>query len=416
MLKSVSAPRQNFISKLFTPFSIKQWVLKLPFDQLEKGTLTLELFGETYRFEGKEPGRHADLTILKPFRAYWLMKTQGELGFAQAYFEHALDTSSLYSLMHLGYENQTALEGLLSHKTLNKVHLLKHRKRHNSVDNSKKNISYHYDLGNAFYQKWLDQTMTYSSGIFKTEEDSLEQAQHQKYARLVDELNVKAGDEVLEIGCGWGGMMEALLEKGVNVKGLTLSREQQAFAQNRLSQFDSSQYDVAYQDYRDEIHQYDHIVSIEMFEAVGKEYWQTYFETLNRSLKPGGNAALQIITINEQYAEEYQSSVDFIQTYIFPGGLLPSVEQLTLLANEHGFELNNVYEFGQDYAKTCLLWKDAFNHNSSELKQTGYDQKFQKMWNYYLDYCAVGFETEHISVHQLTLKKIEDHSHVESIQ
>jgi len=407
MLKNVSVPRQSFISKLFTPFSIKQWVLKLPFDQLQKGSLTLQLFGETYRFEGKEPGRHAELKLLKPFRAYWLIKTQGELGFAQAYFEQAVDTNCLYALMHLSYENSDVLAGLLSNKTLNKLHLMKHRNRHNSVNNSKKNISYHYDLGNAFYQKWLDKTMTYSSGIFEKETDSLAVAQQQKYSRLIEQMNVKPSDEVLEIGCGWGGMMQALLEQNVKVKGLTLSKEQQAYAQNRLSEFDAQNYDVAYQDYRDETQQYDHIVSIEMFEAVGKEYWQTYFETLNKSLKQGGNAALQVITINEKYAQEYQSSVDFIQTYIFPGGLLPSVTQLTGLAHEHGFELTNLYEFGQDYAKTCQLWKEDFNAHHVELLNQGYDQKFKKMWNYYLDYCAVGFETQHISVHQLTFKKIE---------
>ena len=415
MLKSVSDPRQKFFSRIFTSFSIKQWVLKLPFDQLEKGSLTLEIFGDVYRFEGKEAGRHADLTILKPFRAYWLIKTQGELGFAQAYFEHALDTNCLYALMYLGYENQNALQGLLSHKTLNKLHLFKHRKRHNSVDNSKKNISYHYDLGNVFYQKWLDKSMTYSSGIFESSDDTLEQAQQQKYDRLVDQLGVRPGDHVLEIGCGWGGMMQALLERGVKVKGLTLSKEQQTYAQQRLSEFNPQDYDVAYQDYRDETQQYDHIVSIEMFEAVGKEYWQNYFETLSQSLKTGGNAALQVITINEDYAQEYQDSVDFIQTYIFPGGLLPSVEQLKTLAAEHGFEVNNIYEFGYDYAKTCLLWKESFNNHSFELQVNGYDQKFQKMWNYYLDYCAVGFATQHISVHQLTLKKIKEANHVESI-
>ncbi|MDX1352611.1 MAG: class I SAM-dependent methyltransferase, partial [Thiomicrorhabdus sp.] len=201
MLKSVSVPRQNFISRLFSPFSIKQWVLKLPFDQLEKGSLTLELFGETYRFEGKQPGRHAELKILKPLRAYWLLKTQGELGFAQAYFEQAVDTNSLYSLMHLCYENQSALSALLAHKTLNAWQLIKHRNRHNSQANSKKNIAYHYDLGNAFYQKWLDRSMTYSSAIFANDDQSLEQAQIQKYHRLMAQMNVQAGDEVLEIGC-----------------------------------------------------------------------------------------------------------------------------------------------------------------------------------------------------------------------
>ena len=406
MLKTISNSGFYLLEKLVAPSLVQKMILKMPFNQLEKGSLTINLFGETHRFEGAQAGPHAELMLKKPFRAYWLMKTQGELGFAQAYFEGAVDTNSLYHLMHLVYKNQAELNDLLSHTKFNLWHLWQHRKRHNSLENSRKNISYHYDLGNDFYQVWLDKTMSYSSAIFSSPTQSFEDAQQAKYNRLLNELNLKGGERLLEIGCGWGGLMETALKQGAKVKGLTLSTEQRDFAQQRLEAFaDPDYFEVALQDYRHETQQYDHIVSIEMFEAVGKEYWQAYFEQLNKSLKPNGKAAMQVITIDEAHAEEYQANVDFIQTYIFPGGLLPSLTQLKEMAAQHGFKVSNVFDFGEDYAKTCQIWKQAFNKNSQSLSQMGYDARFQKKWNYYLDYCTVGFETKHSSVVQLTLTK-----------
>ncbi|WP_029408492.1 cyclopropane-fatty-acyl-phospholipid synthase family protein [Thiomicrorhabdus sp. Milos-T2] len=408
MLKAISNSGFTLLEKMVTPSFVQKMILNLPFNKLEQGSLTLKLFGETHRFQGSKAGPHAELILNNPFRAYWLMKTQGELGFAQAYFEDAVETISLYNLMNLVYQNKAVLEGLLGKKSFNLWHLWQHRKRHNSVKNSRKNISYHYDLGNAFYEKWLDKTMSYSSAIFSDANMSLEQAQDQKYQRLINQINLKAGQTVLEIGCGWGGFMEAATRQGANVKGLTLSTEQQKFAQNRLEAIpNTAHYEVALQDYRHETQQYDHIVSIEMFEAVGKEYWNVYFEKLNECLKPDGKAALQVITIDEKIAEHYQSNVDFIQTYIFPGGLLPSLRQLKHLAAKHGFRVENVFDFGQDYAKTCQLWKQDFNKHSQVLLEQGYGKSFQKMWNYYLDYCTVGFETQNTSVVQLTFSKLE---------
>jgi len=408
MLKAISNSGFTLLEKMVTPSLVQKLILKLPFNQIVKGSLTIELFGETHRFQGLETGLHAELTLKNPFRAYWLMKTQGELGFAQAYFEHAVETHSLYNLMQLVYQNQAVLDGLLANKRFNLWHLWQHRKRHNSLENSRKNISYHYDLGNDFYQKWLDKTMSYSSAIFSDSNQDLASAQHKKYQRLIDEMDLQAGQSVLEIGCGWGGFMEAALDKGATVKGLTLSTEQRDFAINRLQpKVSEHQYEVALQDYRHETQQYDHIVSIEMFEAVGKEYWDVYFQKLNECLKDDGKVALQVITINEAFAERYQSNVDFIQTYIFPGGLLPSLTQLKQLAKKHSFKVSNVFDFGQDYAKTCQLWKQDFNKHSQTLLEQGYDAKFQRMWNYYLDYCTVGFETKHSSVVQLTLSKLE---------
>ncbi|WP_127471539.1 SAM-dependent methyltransferase [Thiomicrorhabdus aquaedulcis] len=399
----------KWVNRLASPL-----IAKLPFKHIQFGSLTLNVSGNRYRFEGEHPGHHAELTIFKPLRTLWLLKTQGELGFAQAYFEHAIDTHSLYHLMHLMYANSTTLSPVLSHKTLNLWHLWQHRKRHNSLKNSQKNISFHYDLGNDFYALWLDKTMSYSSGFFADDQHtlSLEQAQHLKYQRMLNALNVQADQRILEIGCGWGGMMEATLQRGAHIKGLTLSHAQQAYTQTRLTKLDTVEatntkpsFEVALQDYRLETDTYDCIISIEMFEAVGKEYWDTYFAQLQANLKPGGKAALQIITIDEQHAQQYQSSVDFIQTYIFPGGLLPSLSQLSQLAHQHQFELIQVDDFGTDYAKTCQLWKTEFNRHSESLARMGYDLAFQKLWNYYLDYCTVGFETQHISVCQIVLQK-----------
>jgi len=407
MLKTLSSKvsLSGLFQKLIHPALIKKSLLSLPFDQLEKGSLTLILDGENIRFEGPQMGQHADLVIHNLFRAYWLLKTQGEIGFAQAYYEGVIESSSLNRLMHLAYENQTLFDSLLSNKALNIWQLWQHRRRHNSIDNSRKNISFHYDLGNDFYQAWLDQTMTYSSALFETETENHEQAQANKYQRILKQLSLKGGESVLEIGCGWGGFMEAAAQQGSRVKGLTLSKEQQRYAFGRLAnQFSPKQFEVALQDYRHEEAKYDHIVSIEMFEAVGKEYWDSYFQTVKKSLNAQGKAVLQVITIDEKYADHYQNNVDFIQTYIFPGGLLPSVTQMIEMADKAGLELENRFEFGQDYAKSCQLWKHQFNQQSESLLKMGYDKAFQRLWNYYLDYCTVGFETGHTSVNQFTFK------------
>jgi len=394
----------GLFGKLIHPQFFKKALLKLPFEKLEKGSLTITIIGESVRFEGAHNGHHAELVVINPFRTYWLLKTQGELGFAQAYYEGAIETSSLYMLMHLAYDNQSLFDDLLSNKALNAFQLWQHRRRHNSVDNSRKNISFHYDLGNDFYQAWLDPSMTYSSALFLHENESHQQAQANKYQRILNELEIQGGESILEVGCGWGGFMEAAVSHDCQVKGLTLSTEQQKYAINRLSnQASPNKFDVALQDYRHETQTYDHIVSIEMFEAVGKEYWESYFAMLKKSLKATGKAVVQVITIDEQHADYYQNNVDFIQTYIFPGGLLPSVTQFNEMANKAGLKVDNAFDFGQDYAKTCQLWKQDFNRHSEKLEAMGYDKAFQRLWNYYLDYCTVGFETKHTSVYQFTM-------------
>lgn len=408
MLKGVSSQKSWLASvaeKLVHPSWLRSAVMRLPFDQIRKGSLNLNYHGQSYRFAGEQEGVHAELVILQPLRAYWLMRTQGVLGFAQAYYEGAVDTNSLENVLRLGIDNREEFAGLMKVGAGAWKDKLLHRKRHNSLQNSPENIAYHYDLGNAFYQKWLDQSMTYSSALFTDDEVSFEQAQAKKYQRILDEIGELNHSSILEIGCGWGGFMDEACAQGANVKGLTLSQEQQNYAMGRLQSAGYENFEVALQDYRLETNQYDAIVSIEMFEAVGKEYWDEYFTVLHNALKPGGKAVLQIITIDDEVAEEYQQQVDFIQKYIFPGGLLPSLQQLYRLAEKHGFVWQNSLDFGQDYAKTCQLWKRAFNHQSKSLEALGYDKAFQRLWNYYLDYCYVGFDVGRISVVQITLQK-----------
>ncbi|AGA89767.1 methyltransferase, cyclopropane fatty acid synthase [Thioflavicoccus mobilis 8321] len=405
MLKELTASTAllDRLERLIHPAWIRRAILTLPFDRLRTGTLTLKIAGESYRFEGETPGFQADLQIERPLRAYWLMKTQGELGFAQAYIEGAIQTSSLHQLMHLAYANSELFDSLLMDKRLNAKYRRLHLRRHNSVDNSRRNIAFHYDLGNDFYGLWLDPSMTYSSALYRDDTETLAQAQANKYERILAQLDLTGGESILEIGCGWGGFMEAALKRGCTIKGLTLSSEQQRYAKQRLAdQAAPDRFTVALQDYRDETGRYDQVVSIEMFEAVGKEYWSDYFGTLGRVLKPGGKAVLQVITVAEEQVAAYEADVDFIQTYIFPGGHLPSRQQILATAGTQGLHLSEEIAFGADYAKTCTAWKEAFNHRREALEGLGYDRSFQRLWNFYLDYCIVGFETRHISVRQLT--------------
>ena len=383
------------------------WMLKhLPFERIQYGSLTVSIGDQKRRFTGSSNGVHAELTIHQPLKFIWLFSSQGELGFAKAYADQLIDTPCLYSLLQLGAANEQALSDTrLGFNWFYQRFLKRHRDNHNSIENSRENISAHYDLGNNFYQLWLDQTMSYSSALFTDPKQSMEQAQANKYQRILDELDWQAGDHILEIGCGWGGFAERAAEQGCNVTGITLSTEQLEFANQRMQrQGLAEQAQLNLMDYRHQQGQFDHIVSIEMFEAVGKEYWHDYFTQLKRLLKTDGKAVLQIITIEDERAERYQNDVDFIQMFIFPGGLLPSKQQLHQLAQQHGFKVSNELSFGQDYARTLQQWQHTFATQSEQLLELGYDQRFQRIWRYYLDYCRVGFESQSTDVVQLTLE------------
>jgi cyclopropane-fatty-acyl-phospholipid synthase len=277
----------------------------------------------------------------------------------------------------------------------------------NSKTQARRNIAHHYDLGNAFYRLWLDDTMTYSSALFDTGQESLEAAQRAKYAAMVDRIGARPGEHVLEIGCGWGGFAEyAAAERGLRVTGLTISREQHDYAVARIAAAGlSDRVEIKLQDYRDERGVYDGIASIEMFEAVGQKYWPVYFRALRDRLKPGGNATLQIITVADRQWEIYRRSVDFIQKYIFPGGMLPSPEVLRQEVERAGLTVQGSLEFGPSYSQTLRRWHQTFADRWDEIAALGFDARFRRMWEFYLCSCAATFSSGMCDVTQITVTK-----------
>lgn len=287
------------------------------------------------------------------------------------------------------------------------VNQLRDMFKRNSKAQAKRNIMAHYDLGNEFYGAWLDPTMTYSSGIFASPNTSLEQSQHAKYESICDQLEAGPGSHLLEIGCGWGGFAEhAAKERGARVTCLTISEAQAEFARARMERAGlSEQVEIRLEDYRDHTGQYDGVASIEMFEAVGEEYWPSYFDKIKEVLKVGGRAAIQIITIQDSLFENYRRRVDFIQRYIFPGGMLPSEAKLKEQFNMADLRFDSSKYFGQDYAQTLKLWSQMFNGAWDEIAPLGFDEPFRRMWNFYLSYCEAGFRNGRINVGQFQLTK-----------
>jgi len=277
----------------------------------------------------------------------------------------------------------------------------------NSKRQAKKNISHHYDLGNDFYGLWLDDTMTYSSALFRTGQESLEAAQTAKYASMVDEMGAKPGDHVLEIGCGWGGFAEyAARERGLKVTGLTISREQHDYATERMARAGlSDRVEIKLQDYRDERGRYDGIASIEMFEAVGEKYWPVYFDTVRDRLNPGAMGTFQIITVEDRRWDAYRKSVDFIQKYIFPGGMLPAPSVLRAEIERAGLTVARSVEFGESYSQTLRRWHETFNARWEEVSLLGFDDSFRRMWNFYLTSCASAFSSGTCDVIQITVRR-----------
>jgi cyclopropane-fatty-acyl-phospholipid synthase len=318
-------------------------------------------------------------------------------------------TPCLSALLTLGAMNQQQLSAVTRRSRFAGImDRVRHLMNRNSRRGSRANISFHYDLGNEFYKLWLDDTMTYSSAVFAASDEALETAQQRKYQRLLDSLDAEPGAHILEIGCGWGGFAELAARQGYRVTGLTLSREQLDFAQKRIAAAGLSELvDLRLQDYRDLDEQFDHVVSIEMFEAVGEEYWPTYFETVHRVLRPGGRAALQVITIDDAVFERYRKSADFIQLYIFPGGMLPSVERFNAVAGTAGLTVRAKSFHRLDYAETLARWHRQVMAHADVLPALGYDERFLRTWRYYLSYCEAGFRTGRTDLMQATLIKPE---------
>ena len=333
---------------------------------------------------------------------------EGDLGFCDAYLDEWWSTPDLQAFMDLVHDgNEEMYDGFAGQALVRMYEKLIFWLQSNSKGQSRKNISYHYDLGNDFYGLWLDDTMTYSSALFKTGQESTEKAQEQKYAQLIDEMGVSAGDHVLEIGCGWGGFAEyAAKERGLKVTALTISQEQFKYAQQRIDKAGLSDLvTFKLQDYRDEQGTYDGIASIEMFEAVGEKYWPVYFETLHKCLRPGKQATLQIITVADDRWSIYKRGPDFIQKYIFPGGMLPAPHILKSQVAEAGLNVAKSIEFGDSYSITLRRWYDDFNARWAEAAAMGFDERFRRMWNFYLTSCASTFDSRNCDVTQITVGK-----------
>lgn len=363
--------------------------------------------GRKFRAEGPKPGPVCEMHVHNGDTFARLMR-EGELGFCEAYLEGWWSSPDLQAFCDfLRNDNDALRDGFPGMYFVRAFERLRHWMNTNTKSQAKKNISYHYDLGNEFYGLWLDDTMTYSSAIFNTGLESMEDAQTAKYASMVDQMGVKPGDHVLEIGCGWGGFAEyAAKERGLKVTGLTISEEQLKFAKKRIEKEGlSHMVDFKLQDYRDETATYDGIASIEMFEAVGEKYWPVYFETVRDRLKPGAKATLQIITLTEQRFEQYRKGVDFIQKYIFPGGMLPSPTALREEVKKAGLTVTGSIEFGESYSQTLRRWHETFNDHWDRIQGMGFDERFRRMWNFYLTSCAAAFRSGSCDVTQITIAK-----------
>jgi cyclopropane-fatty-acyl-phospholipid synthase len=374
-------------------------------EHLSSGTLTLvDPAGGVHTFGQGHPQATIRVQRWDMFEA---VLKRGDIGFAQAWIEGQWNTDALADLLGLMVANRQVLEKAVYGTWYGQLFdRIRHLLNRNTKTGSRRNIHAHYDLGNDFYRLWLDETMTYSSALFGGDERrSLADAQRAKNARLLQEISVAPGARVLEIGCGWGGFAETAARAGLEIHGLTLSTEQLAYANARLQRAGLAQRGrLRLQDYRDEQGQYDAIVSVEMFEAVGEAYWPAYFQTLRRCLKPGGRAAIQTITIADAYFERYRRGTDFIQQYVFPGGMLPSPSRFEALAHAAGLTVVKRFAFGRDYARTLALWREVFMSKLPQVREQGFDQRFIRIWEFYLAYCEAAFRHDSTDVYQYTLQ------------
>jgi len=373
------------------------------------GNLTIGLpTQQVLRFNGKEPGPDAVIDV-KNYRFIKRILASGDIGFCDGYKFGEWDTPDLNAVLEAFSLNLDRLDRLLNgHGLVQKINNWLHAFNKNSKSGSKRNIFAHYDLGNSFYSQWLDHTMTYSAALYDSVPlIELEAAQTHKYAELARLVDLKPGQSVLEIGCGWGGFAEYAAQNiGAHITCLTISQAQFDYAVERMKRKGLSHLvDIKLMDYRDISGQFDSIVSIEMFEAVGEDYWPTYFDQVKSCLKSGGKAGLQIITIRDDLFDDYKARTDFIQKYVFPGGMLPSLKKLMEQAKRTGLNMLTTRQFGLDYSRTLKEWRDRFEKAWREGRIKGFDDPFRKLWLFYLAYCAAGFQTKRTDVIHLQLIK-----------
>ena len=373
---------------------------------LHCGRLTLTLpDGSQYQFSGAMSGPNSDLTIHTESALRRLLH-DGKMGFCEAFMDGEASSQSLPTLIELAVLHDKYLEDALKTNIFRQAGLrLFHMLRRNNKLGSAKNIAHHYDIGNSFYEAWLDPTMTYSSAVFDSETDDLTTAQLNKYKRLAELADIQPGDRVLEIGCGWGGFAKFVSQHiGAHVTGITISQAQLAYAKASLAEAGlQNKVDLKLMDYRDLQGRFDKIVSIEMFEAVGQAYWPVYFDTISRMLKSGGRAVIQSITIDHDAFQSYRDQPDFIQRYIFPGGMLPSMPMLQTPVAQAGLELVAENGYASDYARTLQEWRARFLAAWPSLAGDKFDNRFKRMWELYLAYCEGGFRAGMIDVKQILL-------------
>jgi cyclopropane-fatty-acyl-phospholipid synthase len=386
--------------------SLSRWFLRRLLARIAIGQLTvLTPDGERLCSTPRVPGPQATM-ILRNWRAMRRLLLDGDIGLAEAYRDGDILTPDLTALIELGARNDATLRKIVSGawpaRLLNRA---RHLLNANTRTGSRRNITAHYDLGNAFYRSWLDESMMYSSALYADPAEPLEVAQQRRLDKIVAMLELSGGEHVLEIGCGWGALAERLARAGCRVTAITLSPAQLEAAQRRIDEAGlGSQVELRLQDYRDVEGRFDRIVSIEMIEAVGRAYWPSYFTTLARSLKPGGRAVLQAITIEDAIFESYQQGTDFIQRYIFPGGCLPSMPALRHEAETAGFAVAEQLAFGGSYALTLKEWRRRFQERWGEIAPLGFDDAFRRLWEFYLCYCEAGFRAETIDVELIALR------------
>jgi cyclopropane-fatty-acyl-phospholipid synthase len=402
---------------LVTTHNLKSVLRQLPFvlrqlcriaSRFSVGTLDVVTpDGRRLRFQGESATPHAEM-IIRDATFVRRLIIGGDLGFAEGYMRNEWDTPDLSKLMLILAANHRSGKKLVPGKPFLRIwQRIRHHLNRNTPSGARRNIHAHYDLGNAFYGTWLDRSMTYSAAIFEPGDNDLESAQRRKYQRLAEDTDIGPAHHVLEIGCGWGGFAEyAATEIGCRVTGLTISQEQYDYACRRIQDAGlSDRVSIEMRDYRDETGIYDRIVSIEMFEAVGEAYWQIFFRQMRDRLVAGGRAGLQLITIRDEAFEGYKREIDFIRRYVFPGGMLPSNSILLTLSEKFQMPILSDKGYAADYAQTLVLWRDRFIEAWPRIAPLGFDDRFKRLWQYYLTYCEVGFESRNIDVRQMVFEK-----------
>lgn len=370
-------------------------------DHLEQGRFEVTTpDGKTRVFEGKTKGRAANINM-RDWGVLTRAATKGDIGIAETYKDGLWDTDNLTDFLTFCSENSQSFEQyVLGRPMMRLIANIGYMFRPNTQNGSKKNIHAHYDIGNDFYQLWLDPTMTYSSALYHTGQESLVDAQHNKYDRIIDQMDGHCG-RVLEVGCGWGGFADRAVEKAdIDLKAITISNEQFDYARNRLG----GRAQIALEDYRNQSGKYNNIVSIEMFEAVGEQFWKTYFEKMKSLLDEKGKAVIQTIMIRDQDFDRYRKGSDFIRSYIFPGGMLPSFERFGQEAQNAGLRVCDHHAFGADYGRTLQEWMNRFDAKEKEMRALGFDESFMRLWRFYLAYCIAGFRSGRTDVMQVSLR------------